>query len=72
VALLGGKTTAAMAFLVGHLGFWIEKLPLSIPGGILLFKQPDAYHKVTHEDLAKLKAETALDTPPDVGDDPAA
>jgi uncharacterized membrane protein YbhN (UPF0104 family) len=61
VALLGGKTTAAKAFLIGHLGFWIEKLPLSIPGGILLFKQPDAYQKITHEDLAKLKAETSTE-----------
>ena len=61
VALLGGKTSAAKAFLIGHLGFWIEKLPLSIPGGILLFMQPDAYQKVTQEDLEALKRETAAE-----------
>lgn len=58
VALLGGRTTAAKAFLIGHLGFWIEKLPLSIPGGFLLMMDPDRFHKVTQEDLARLRAET--------------
>ncbi len=57
VALLGGKTTAAKAFLIGHLGFWIEKLPLSIPGGYLYFKQPDDFHKITQEDLERVRAE---------------
>jgi len=57
VALLGGKTTAAKAFLIGHLGFWIEKLPLSIPGGYFYFKQPDDFHKITKEDLERVRAE---------------
>ncbi len=55
VALLGGHTTAAKAFLVGHLGFWIEKLPLSIPGGWFLLRAPEAYKRVTQEDLKRLK-----------------
>lgn len=59
VALLGGHTTAAKAFLVGHLGFWIEKLPLSIPGGIFLLRAPEAYKRVTTEDLRKLREETS-------------
>jgi uncharacterized membrane protein YbhN (UPF0104 family) len=46
VALLGGKTTAAKAFLIGHLGFWIEKLPLSIPGAILFFRRPESLEQV--------------------------
>ncbi len=59
VALLQGHTTAAKAFLIGHLGFWIEKLPLSIPGGWFLLRAPDAYKRVTQDDLARLKQETA-------------
>lgn len=59
VALLGGRTTAAKAFLIGHLGFWIEKLPLSIPGGWFLIRAPESYQKVTREDLDKLRSELA-------------
>lgn len=62
VALLGGRTTAAKAFLIGNLGFWIEKLPLSIPGGVLLFMQPKNYKKITREELERLKAEAAAET----------
>ena len=62
VALLGGSTTAAKAFLVGHLGFWIEKLPLSVPGGLMLFRARESYRRVTAADLARLRAETAGDT----------
>lgn len=57
VALLGGHTTAAKAFLIGHLGFWIEKLPLSLPGGWFMLRAPEAYKRVTHEDLKRLKDE---------------
>lgn len=59
VALLGGRTTAAKAFLIGHLGFWIEKLPLSVPGGLLLLKAPEAYQRVSAEELAKVRASAA-------------
>jgi len=57
VALLGGHTTAAKAFLIGHLGFWIEKLPLSIPGAYFLIRAPEAYQKVSREDLDRLRDE---------------
>ena len=63
VALLGGKTTAAKAFLIGHLGFWIEKLPLSLPGGLVLLRAPESYKRITREDLEALKAETAQPAP---------
>jgi uncharacterized membrane protein YbhN (UPF0104 family) len=63
VALLGGRTTAAKAFLIGHLGFWIEKLPLSLPGGWFLLRAPEAYKRVTADDLARLRAETAAAAP---------
>lgn len=59
VALLGGHTTAAKAFLIGHLGFWIEKLPLSLPGLWPLLRAPDAYKRVTMDDLRALKEEVA-------------
>lgn len=57
VTLLQGKTTAAKAFLIGHLGFWIEKLPLSLPGGWFMLRAPAAYQRVTQDDLARLRAE---------------
>jgi len=58
VWLLGSKTGAIKAFLIGHIGFWIEKLPLSIPGGLFLLLQSRDVKPVTEEDLARLKAET--------------
>jgi len=61
VWLLGSKTGAVKAFLIGHLGFWIEKLPLSIPGGVLLFLQREPVKAVTRADLERLKAETAVE-----------
>ena len=58
VWLLGSKAGAAKAFLIGNLGFWIEKVPLSIPGGIILLLRKDpTLHAVTHEDLARVRAE---------------
>src|SRR5258708_6172195 len=41
VWLLGSKAGAAKAFLIGNLGFWIEKIPLSVPGGLLLLFRRD-------------------------------
>lgn len=61
VTLLHGKTTAAKAFLIGHLGFWIEKLPLSLPGGWFMLRAPAAYQRVTQDDLARLKAEVSAE-----------
>jgi hypothetical protein len=59
VELLGGHVPAAKAFLIGHVGFWIEKLLLSFQGGIFLIWAPQAYQRVTREDLERLKEETA-------------
>lgn len=55
VWLLGSKAGAVKAFLIGNLGFWIEKVPLSIPGGIILLMRNDpTLHAVTREDLARV------------------
>src|SRR6185295_7983832 len=59
VELLGGKIPTAKAFLIGHIGFWIEKLLLSFQGGIFLIWAPKSYQRVTREDLERLKEETA-------------
>ncbi|MEN9787528.1 MAG: hypothetical protein RLZZ299_2792 [Pseudomonadota bacterium] len=61
VALLGGHTTAARAFLIGHLGFWIEKLPLSLPGLWPLLRAPGTYTRVTAEDLRRLRDEATAE-----------
>ena len=61
VWLLGSKAGAVKAFLIGHLGFWIEKLPLSIPGGVLLLMQREPVHPVTRADLERLKQDTAME-----------
>jgi uncharacterized membrane protein YbhN (UPF0104 family) len=60
VWLLGSKTGAVKAFLIGNLGFWIEKVPLSIPGGIILLLRNDpTLHGVTREDLARVTGRKA-------------
>jgi uncharacterized membrane protein YbhN (UPF0104 family) len=59
VDLLGGRIPTAKAFLIGHVGFWIEKLLLSFQGGIFLIWAPKSYQRVTREDLERLKEETA-------------
>ena len=58
VDLLGGRIPTAKAFLIGHVGFWIEKLLLSFQGGVFLVWAPKSYQRVTREDLERLKAET--------------
>ena len=58
VWLLGSKAGAAKAFLIGNLGFWIEKVPLSVPGGIILLMRRDpSLHAVTREDLERVRRE---------------
>jgi hypothetical protein len=60
VWLLGSKAGAAKAFLIGNLGFWIEKIPLSVPGGIILLLRRDpSLHAVTREDLERVRREAA-------------
>jgi len=64
VWLIGSKTGAAKAFLIGNLGFWIEKVPLSIPGGlILLFRRDPTLRAVTREDLERVRNEAQQDAP---------
>jgi uncharacterized membrane protein YbhN (UPF0104 family) len=58
VDLLGGRIPTAKAFLIGHVGFWIEKLLLSFQGGIFLIWAPKSYQRVTPEDLERLREET--------------
>jgi hypothetical protein len=58
VWLLGSKAGAAKAFLIGNLGFWIEKVPLSIPGGIILLMRKDpTLHAITREDIERVRRE---------------
>ena len=58
VKLLEGRVPAAHAFLIGNLGFWIEKGPLSIPGGFILWMRQDpTLRAVTREDLERVRAE---------------
>src|SRR5262245_65489934 len=62
VWLLGSKAGAAKAFLIGNLGFWIEKIPLSVPGGlILLLRRDPSIHAVTREDLERVRREAAAE-----------
>jgi hypothetical protein len=62
VWLLGAKAGAAKAFLIGNLGFWIEKLPLSIPGGlILLLRRDPALHAVTRDDFERVRQQAAAE-----------
>ena len=55
VLLLGSRAGAAKAFLIGHLGFWIEKIPLSVPGALFLFWKPGAYRALDRADLERVK-----------------
>jgi uncharacterized membrane protein YbhN (UPF0104 family) len=62
VWLLGTKAGAAKAFLIGNLGFWIEKIPLSIPGGIILLLRRDpALRGIGRADLDRVRREAAAD-----------
>src|SRR5262249_4521635 len=65
VWLLGSQAGAAKAFLTGNPGFWIEKVPLSIPGGLLLLRRDVPTGPITREDLARVRreAETGVAAP---------
>jgi len=64
VWLLGSRAGAAKAFLIGNLGFWIEKIPLSVPGGILLLLRRDRDARpVTRDDLARMRREAEAELP---------
>lgn len=63
VWLLGTKAGAAKAFLIGNLGFWIEKVPLSIPGGIILLLRRDpALRSVGRTDLERVRREAEAES----------
>jgi len=65
VWLIGSKAGAAKAFLIGNLGFWIEKIPLSIPGGlILLMRRDPTLRAVTREDLERVRREAQAEAGP--------
>lgn len=65
VWLLGSKAGAAKAFLIGNLGFWIEKVPLSIPGGlILLFRRDPTLRTITREEVERVRREAEVETGP--------
>ena len=68
VQLLKDFVMPAQAFLFGHIGFWIEKLVLSVPGGLIYLLRPSVYQKnVTAADLAALEGRHSLDDPGDTG-----
>src|SRR5439155_1053039 len=61
VWLLGTKAGAAKAFLIGNLGFWIEKIPLSVPGGLLLLLRRDpSLQAPSREDLERVRGLAVL------------
>jgi uncharacterized membrane protein YbhN (UPF0104 family) len=65
VWLLGSRAGAVKAFLIGNLGFWIEKVPLSVPGGlILLMRRDPTLHAVTRQDLERVRRQAEAETPP--------
>lgn len=43
VGLLGDQVRAESAFLVGHLGFWVEKAILGMPGALIYMLRRDEY-----------------------------
>ena len=62
VWLLGSKAGAVKAFLIGNLGFWIEKVPLSVPGGlILLLRRDPSLHAISRDDLERVRREAAAE-----------
>src|SRR2546428_780647 len=64
VWLLGSRAGAAKAFLIGNLGFWIEKIPLSVPGGIMLLLRRDpALQGVGRDELLRVRREVEAELP---------
>lgn len=58
IELLKGMVPSTRAFLFGHIGFWIEKGLLGIPGGIIYALRKEAWTgPVTREDLDRLQNE---------------
>ncbi len=60
VKLLAGLVPEARSFLFGHLGFWIEKGLLGLPGGVIYAMRREEYDgPITREDLERVRAEAA-------------
>ena len=49
IGLLGSQLRNESAFLVGHLGFWIEKAVLGLPGALIYLLRRDEYRGVMAE-----------------------
>jgi uncharacterized membrane protein YbhN (UPF0104 family) len=49
IGLLGDQVRAETAFLVGHLGFWIEKAILGLPGALIYLLRRDEYRSLATE-----------------------
>jgi uncharacterized membrane protein YbhN (UPF0104 family) len=64
VWLLGSKAGAAKAFLIGNIGFWIEKIPLSVPGGLLLLLRRDPTWRAPGVEELKLRQESEAERVP--------
>jgi uncharacterized membrane protein YbhN (UPF0104 family) len=58
VKLLEGMVAPTRSFLFGHLGFWIEKGLLGLPGGIIYAMRRSEYDgPITRADLERVQAE---------------
>ena len=60
VKLLDGLVAPTRSFLFGHLGFWIEKGLLGLPGGLVYALRKGEYDgPITRADLERVQAEAA-------------
>ena len=65
VKLLQGMVAPTRAFLFGHIGFWIEKGLLGVPGGVIYALRKEAWSgPVTRADLDRLANEVATAAEP--------
>lgn len=63
VRLLAGQVAASQAFLFGHIGFWIEKVVLSVPGGMIYIMRPQRFAgKLTKEHLDEAMKQAEVQT----------
>jgi len=61
VKLLADFVSPARSFLFGHLGFWIEKGLLGLPGGVIYAMRRDEYDgPITRADLERVRAEAGM------------
>ena len=58
VGLLGDQVRAETAFLVGHLGFWIEKAILGLPGALIYMLHRDQYRLLRKQYTEASEGET--------------